>query len=192
LGNDFTDTVEDRHLPIKDGILGNEGGVKSLLKQNFHLYRLVAATVHRLQPTGIRRGRPDLASDPMAWSQGPLRQADGIYRREFARIASVCRDRGIELRVLLIPSPNMADSLASRGHSTPDPSRDAALAEKHALAAFGDLGVQVLDLTSYLAAYPVSETYFYFDGHFTPRGHELIHQAVMSEWGDFFRAAPRG
>jgi len=40
------------------------------------------------------------------------------------------------------------------------------------------------DLTPLLTCHPTRETYFYFDGHFRPRGHALVADEIRREWTD--------
>jgi hypothetical protein len=47
-----------------------------------------------------------------------------------------------------------------------------------------DLGIRHLDLTPVLVRRPVSETYFQYDGHFTPAGHALAADAMRAAWPD--------
>lgn len=186
LGNDFTDPLEDKDLPVQDGIAGNEGGLKSFLKRRFHLYRLAAATIHRLYPYGARRHwkMMELNARVGAWTTGELRGADATFRQEFEQIATICRSQGIELAVLLLPSPTMADTIGKGTTRNPEGTIDETLPLQHALAAFQDLRIRHLDLTPVLAAEPVTETYFYFDGHLTARGNALVTEAVARAWGD--------
>jgi hypothetical protein len=184
IGNDFLDVIDDKNPPIRDGILGNEWGAKSLLKQHFHLYRLATATIHRLHPYGVRQHSLDLNSEVRAWTNGELREADSIFRREFERMAALCQSHGVEMAVLIIPAGTMVDALAKGASRSPDGARDQSLPLRHAVSAFRDLHIRYLDLTPMLVAHPVTETYFYFDGHFTARGHALVRDAVVSEWRD--------
>jgi len=184
LGNDFLDVIDDKNPPILDGILGNEGGAKSTLKLHSHLYRLATAAMHRLHPYGVRRHSLDLNAVGDAWTKGELREADSIFRREFERMAALCRTHGIEMAVLLIPAGTMVEALARGTPRSPDGARDQTLPLQHALSAFRDLHIRYLDLTPRLVARPVTETYFYFDGHFTPRGHALVRDALLLEWRD--------
>jgi hypothetical protein len=187
LGNDFDDTISDKKAPVRNGILGDDGGLKSFFKRHFHLYRLVAAARHRLHPTGVSQGVLEMNADARAWTDGPLRQADAIFRQEFERIGSICRSQAIDLRVLLIPGPGMVDSLEKGTSRTADGARDQSLPRKHALSALRDLQISFLDLTPMLVEHPVTETYFFFDGHFTPRGHQLVKDAVAREWPDLLQ-----
>jgi len=184
LGNDFLDVIESKDLPVREGILGNEGGTKSILSQHFHLYRLATATMHRLHPYGVRQHNLDLNTEVRAWTNGELREADSIFRREFERMAALCQSHGVEMAVLIIPDGTMVDALARGASRSPDGARDQSLPLQHAVSAFRDLHIRYLDLTPTLVAHPVTETYYYFDGHFTPRGHALVRDAVVSEWRD--------
>jgi glycosyltransferase involved in cell wall biosynthesis len=174
LGNDFLDCVESKDIPVRDGILGNEGGLKSLLKQRFHLYRLATRAVHQLPAgrLGLDGGGPPTARSPD--------EAEMIYRREFERLAALCRAHGIEMAVLVIPWPVTADAAEPPG--TPSPRRDESRERGYALSTFRDLGIRYLDLTSFLAPYPAREVCFYYDRHFTPRGHRLVAEALRREW----------
>jgi SGNH hydrolase-like domain, acetyltransferase AlgX len=189
LGNDFTDLLEDKDLPVHDGILGDQGGVASFLKRHSHLYRLAAATIHRLHPHGVST---DLEQNAQAgaWTAGELRGADAGFRREFGRIAAVCRGHGAKLAVLLIPSSAMVNAIAKGTIRSAGGAVDQTLPLQHALAALRDLQIRTLDVTPALVQRPVGETYFYFDGHLTPRGHALVRDAVARAWGDLLGVGP--
>jgi hypothetical protein len=185
LGNDFFDCTWDKEYSIRDGILGNEGGVRSFLKLHFHLYRLASAALHRLWPPPVSQDLLDRKmADPIAWVGGELGEAERIYRREFERMADLCREHGIAMAVLIIPRATMVDAIAKSTTQGGDSGSDQELPLKHALAIFRDLGIRYLDLTPRLVQHPLGETYFHYDGHFTPRGHALAAEAMQREWGD--------
>jgi hypothetical protein len=182
LGNDFFDCVWNKEFTIRDGVLGDDGGWRSFLKRHSHLYRLAAAAAHRIRPPPVSQDLLDRQmADPRNWADGDLRDAERVYREEFARMASLCRERGIELAVVVIPRATTVDALA-RG--APAEGSDPALPVRHALAVFRDLGIRHLDLTPALVRVPVDQTYFHYDGHFTPRGHALASDEMRRAWGD--------
>jgi SGNH hydrolase-like domain, acetyltransferase AlgX len=186
LGNDFFDCLADKNLPVRDGVLVLEGGgLKNFLKRRLHLYRLASAAMHRLRPSPMSQSNLDRQmADPQAWAAGQLREGEQIYRAEFARIAALCREHGIALAVLVIPYATTVDAVRhgngdASGHELP---------RRHALAAFRELGIRYLDLTPALARRPVTETYFYYDGHLTSAGHAIVAEAIGSEWKDILFA----
>lgn len=184
LGNDFHDCIWSKDEPVRAGVLGDDGGAKSFLKRSSHLYRLAAAALHRFSPRRADQAVVDRElSDPASWSDGALRDAARIYREELGRIAALCQDHGVELRVLVIPR---STAVAARAREAGPAGAGAgpALPVERALSILRDLGIRGLDLTPRLANRPVSDTYFHFDGHFTPLGHALAAEAMRAEWAD--------
>jgi hypothetical protein len=159
LGNDFVDCIVSKDFPVVDGILGNEGGLKSFAKQHSHLYRISTNALHRFAPAGDQDVAHGTAlANARDWADGDLHQADLAFRREFEAIAEICRKRGTELRVVVIPLAAMVDAVAKGTPATPE--GDLTLPEKHAVATFEALGIRYLDLAPMLARHPTRETYF--------------------------------
>lgn len=165
-------------------VLGNEGGVKVLLRQSSHLYRLGTKSLHGLPALG--RGPSDLGSSQFARAgvEGGLAEADLVFRGELATLAQLRLTHGSELAVLIIPWHPMVEAVRSGRVDTPDGAVDETLPLKHALSALQDLHIRYLDLTPRLTPYPLGEVYFRYDGHFTSRGHAIVAEAIRREWSD--------
>jgi len=185
LGNDFLDCVWSKDIPVRDGIIGNEGGWKQFFRTHSHLYRLLSKWLHRVRQPELGQDFVDEAmADPQNWTQGELHRAEVIYREEFTRLAGRCSREGIPLAVMIIPRSTMVAALqegTARGIEEP---AGQTLAWKHARGILEDLGIRFLDLTPLLRQHPLSETFFPIDGHFTPRGHALVADAIRREWND--------
>jgi hypothetical protein len=181
LGNDFQDTVWDKNLPVKNGVLGDSGDLRSRIKRHSHLYRALSRTLHR-----ALAGRPgevdplDDLSDPARWKTGLLAEAEKRYRQAFAHIAETCQRRGLALVVVLLPPPAAVDDLRTHGPaSSPDVAGPRAPLAR-ASAILRALGIRFVDVSAELATLPTAETYLRFDHHFTPRGHQLVARAVRA------------
>lgn len=188
LGNDFNDTIIDKRVPIRNGVLGDQGDPKSWLKRNSHAYRLTARLYHqKVDGSGLKKisGIERLES----WQREPLKTAVGRYRESFAAIARRCADRGIELEVVLIPGSYMLAAAGGRIPASPEPGIDHLHPIHTAKHLFQELGIRTLDLTPALARHEVTEVLFKFDEHFTPFGHQVVMQAILQAHPEL--SAPR-
>jgi hypothetical protein len=178
LGNDFHDCVWNKDVPVHDGVVGDRGDLKSLLKRNSHLYRLLSKVYHALVPQpadGV--GAPVETFDPAAWKEdGSMRELAEIYEREFRTIAQLAEQRGIPLLFVVIP---LRESIAALRGELPEDERDYQLATDFVTALLGAMNVRFVDATSVLASHPVRDVFFPYDGHLTPFGNELVADAVL-------------
>ena len=106
----------------------------------------------------------------------------------FVAIAEVCREHGVRLLVVMIPTreqvrPAPADGAAARDVEKPN----RLFAEW-----FGAAGIPFLDLLPVLRDAPAGDPLYYrFDGHWTPRGHAVAAQAIAARLADLgIGAAP--
>jgi hypothetical protein len=172
VGNDFHDCVWDKNLPVRDGILGNPGGVKVFLKRRFHLYRLLSklkhsSTVQHRDP--YSEVRKQLYSES-EWKRDVLLEALPKYRDALAAIAKTCAARGVEVAGVVIPT---ADAIGPIEGVAPLPG-DPRLPVTKALAAFEAAGISATDMTPALVEHSRAEVYFRYDGHLTELGHSLV------------------
>jgi len=199
VGNDFHDCVWGKDLPVREGVLGDEGGPKSWVKRHLHLYRLLARAAHRAG-LGRDEGRGallDALYDAQAWQSGLLAEARLRYREALAGIAQRCAQLGVPCLAVVIPTAGAVESLTPDGlaeHAVPadiaditeqvaraaDGSADPGLPVRQALDALQAAGIPALDLRPVLAGLPREERYFAFDGHFTPQAHALVAAAVSA------------
>jgi hypothetical protein len=179
LGNDFHDTIWDKDLPVHDGVLGNRGGLKSVLQRHSHLYRAVSRSFHRLfgGPPRQAQALDDLAN-PAQWHAGILAEAQTRYRQAFAHIAAACRAKGVPLRVVVLPYAKMVEELKARGPAPSPEVSDARAPLYRATTILRDLGISFVDVSAELARIPTARAYYHFDQHFTPLAHEIVARTV--------------
>lgn len=187
LGNDFFDCIWSKNLPIRNGVLGDEGGWKAFAKEHSHLYRLISARLHKWRPPPFAQAGLDAQmADEQSWIQGDLQRAEQVYREEFARISKLCVEHAIPLAVLVIPRSTLIDALAKGTATYAGDKSGLTRAWEHAQGVLHGLGLRVLDLTPVLVPEPVSRTFLYTDGHLSPRGNALVAEALRREFGDLF------
>jgi hypothetical protein len=198
VGNDFHDTQWNKNPAVEDGIIGNQGDLKSFLKRNFHVYRLVTALYHELaggnQDSFTEMSR-QLAS-PADWEADFLSAARGRYATEMLRIYDYSRRQGQEVAFLILPTRDAAAEAAGRAVEDAEPSvggtsqregDDTSEARplfpvEQAAAIFEEIGARYLDLTPVVAAFPVEETFLRFDGHLTPDANGRVAEAFLQEF----------
>lgn len=188
LGNDFHDTRWSKDVAVVDGLIGNEGGLDSWLKQTFHLRRLLANLYHQLAPSdrhAVGRIADDLAN-PDVWQQDFLATARTTFAREMARVAELARAEGAEIGALVLPTREAVAHL--RGRRTgqgeaPPADRDPLLPVREAVGILEGLSIETLDLTPVLAREPTGTLFFRFDGHYKPRGNRLVADAFLERFG---------
>ena len=59
LGNDFHDCIWDKNRDINNGNLGDPGGLKSWLKRNTHLYRVLSKVYKEMHLRPIKKQSPE-------------------------------------------------------------------------------------------------------------------------------------
>ncbi len=186
LGNDFHDTIWEKRLPVDEGVLGGDGGIKSWAKTSSHLYRLFAGVAHGIGATG---GSRDLGPGldvirRSAWNEDLLSRAKAAYRAEFLRMRDIVRDHSIPLLVVILPPRAAVDDAVlaqaiELGELAPgDWDRDAATAEARGI--LRDLAINYIDTTAALRR--VDEPlYFEFDGHFRPAANLAVAELLRPE-----------
>ena len=187
LGNDYHDTQWEKGNEATGGILGNPGGLKSFLKRNWHVYRLLSAAYHRLGSGGAR-GVDSVSAelgDPDAWGQEFLVLARDRYAEELTRIQEYAEARGIPVAFIILPTRDAAAhrfSVAAGGGAPAVSSGlkdfDPMLPVEHARAILEGMGATYLDLTDVLGSAPPEEMFFRFDGHFTPVANQRVAEAI--------------
>ncbi len=180
LGNDLHDCIWDKDVPVVDGIPGGELSLRSWLKRNLHLYRLLSNAYHRFMPNARltwQTGK-ELYRDA-AWRNGELARAATAFRAEMGRIAALARARSLPLVVAIIPT---AEAVAAAAGALVE--EDSAAGPEFGLPArrvtrvLGELGIPHVDLTPSLAQHGAAESYFPRDRHLTPLGHRIAAQAI--------------
>jgi hypothetical protein len=192
VGNDFHDCVWDKDVPVHEGILGHAGDLKSWLKTHSHLYRLASAAYHRFVPTTATPYDQMLAelADPNAWADGFLAGAKKTYPEEMSRIQAFGRERGAEVRFVILPTKAAVD--AARDGAAQNATGDALLPVREAEAALRGIGASILDVTSVLAQQSPEGIYLPFDGHFTSEGNRIVSDALVAEWPPSCRTSRGG
>jgi hypothetical protein len=179
-GNDFLDCIWDKRLVVVDGALASSNSpTRAWLKQNLHLYRLISSVFQRFAPVG---GSDKAALAGMyqssAWEQGVLRQALGVFEGELSRINDLCREHGIPLIVVLIPTAESVYAIET-SPSAGAQLRDYSLPITKAAEALRALGVNAFDLTSTLHSLGARAAYFARDGHLTPVAGDAVARALL-------------
>lgn len=197
LGNDFFDCVWNKDVPVRNGIPGDTGGLKSFLKRNSHFYRLCSNLWHAYGG----RFADDMDSKDLyeaaAWEREPLGRAETIYRDEFAKISALCKSRGIDLFACVIPTRRSVAGFADGGSSPKeDDHLDLTLPSRKARAVLEELAIPFVDVSRELADLGAAKAYFAFDGHLTPAGNRIVARGVAKRWTsnsleDPSKASPR-
>lgn len=187
VGNDFHDCKWAKDAPVRDGLLGNSGELKFLVKRHSHLYRFVAARYHRLlEPRGDRYAQAVAQlADEAEWSAGFLAECDVIFRRELQLLASVGAQAGCEVRFVVIPTE---DAVHARRAGAKGGEAGTLYPVEHAEQAL--VGTDHLNLLDLLAAHEPEQMFFAFDGHLTEAGGRVVAEAIASKWPDLLRVDP--
>ena len=181
LGNDIYDCIWSKNFPMRNGILGNPGGLWSWIKRRSHLYRLIARTWH--QVTSRRRSSVQLEASlfsATSWEGGDLDRGIRIYEQEFARMAEICVRRKIRLFACIIPTASAVEA-AEAPFRVIGGTLDHELPARKVRSIFERLGIPNIDLTSSLAEMGRKRTYFPHDGHLTPLGNRVIAENIRME-----------
>jgi hypothetical protein len=183
VGNDFHDCIWDKDLPVADGVLGNPGGLKSFLKRNLHLYRLAAATWHRVaggEASPYAEVLEDLAR-PSAWEEGFLAEASSAYRAAAEGIRDRCRAHGVPLWFVILPTREAIERQRDDRTSSPE-GTDPRLPVQKACEILDALDVAYLDTLAALSSHATEATFFRLDGHLTPKGCEIVADAMAARF----------
>jgi hypothetical protein len=164
--------------------LVSQSGLKSWIKRHSHLYRLIAASWHRIMP--VQESFDQLEAklfDPACWQAGDLTQAIVIYQQEFARMAEICALKKIDLCVCIIPTAHAVRAAEVGGNSSQVLGRalDTELPARKVHLLFEKLGIAYVDTTSSLADLGSKKTYFQYDGHLTPLGHRVVADVIRTK-----------
>jgi len=182
VGNDFHDSLWDKDVAVRDGVVGHQGDWKSVLKTWSHLYRLASAVSHRFGPpaeTPYAKIDEELA-DPQAWQQDFLSRARDTYAAEMGRIAALARAAGVEPHFVILPT-KAAVAAAQRGDDA-DAAARPLLPVERARAALESLHAPVFDATPVLAQNGGERLYLPFDGHLTAEGNRVVADALLATW----------
>lgn len=177
LGNDLQDCIWPKDLPVRDGVVGDEGGFKSALKRRSHLYRLVANLFHAAAAQGGERNdTPMRTFEPAQWQEGGgFAAVPAILERELGRIAELGKQHGFATVVLLIPSRQAVE--AAQGGPRVD-GLDYQLPARLTRDKLDAAGLPYVDVLDALRATPAEQIYFTFDGHLTALGNRLVADAL--------------
>ncbi len=166
-GNDFFDCIWDKRVPVRDGVLGDDGGWRSWLRRRLHMYRLVSRVWQQLTPAPAnnpRRGISTSMQDPAAWERPPLLEAQAAFTTQIRHMAETGRLHGIQLMGVIIPSQDLV-----RQQDRQEP-----VAVSRAAAAFIEAKVEFLDSTDALRVLGAERAFLQRDGHLTPSGHAAV------------------
>jgi hypothetical protein len=179
MGNDFQDCVWNKNRPVVDGIVGGEVSLRSWVKRNFHLYRLVSSAYHQLAPRRrIDRYPREMLYRPEAWQEDELLvSARPKYDQAFQSLSAQAEGLGIPILVAISPTREAVDALRGEHELAGDPRLPATYAKR----AFARHGISTIDLTPIFVTHDSRDTYLQFDGHLTPFGHRLVADAVADQ-----------
>lgn len=181
-GNDMFDALVDKDQPVADGIIGNTGGAKAWLMRTSHLYRLASKVYHSVgDKTDLFAHTTEDLFCPSFWESSRGTRAFARCREELRAITALCRTRGIELCLALLPPKAVVAHARGEASYEGPQELDWSLPHRKFRAAADDLGLRCVDLTQALAAEPPAASYFAFDGHLTPAGGALVARALFEQ-----------
>jgi hypothetical protein len=179
LGNDFQDCLWNKDVPVEDGVLGSEPGLRSIIKRNLHLYRLLSRAYHiLLSDRGyIWQVGTELYS-PEEWRSGGMQRAAPALRAEFEEIGLLVREREIPLLAAIIPTAAAVEAAAGRKL---DGMRalDYALPARRLIEIFEELEITYVDFTLPFAATGAAANYFAHDRHLNQHGHRIAAREIL-------------
>lgn len=180
VGNDFHDCVWERDVPVHNGILGDPGGLRSFVKRNSHLYRLVSKAFHTLvrPASDDRYGTMKQLARSSAWTQPPLATALPAFQKAIEEIAATAAARHIDLRAVVIPTRETVEARVRGVAPTAD--WDPALPNEKAAAILTASGIPFVDVTDALAKSGAGPSYLPLDGHLTQLGNRIVAEAVTA------------
>ncbi|HTF90348.1 MAG TPA: hypothetical protein VK843_18170 [Planctomycetota bacterium] len=173
LGNDFHDCMWDKHVLVRDGALTDVTGVRVVLKQNLHSYRLFSRWWHAWNPAPQQIQARQMF-EPASWTQPFYVQARAKFSEEFERMAQACRSNSIPFLVVLIPPRETIDH---HGQAAGPLQYDLPLAQ--ARASLQELDIPFLDATPNLVAVGADQAFLPIDGHLTARGHQAVRDCIQ-------------
>lgn len=180
VGNDFQDVLWEKPPVVQDGIIGNTGGLRSLLKVHLHTYRLASKAWQRLA-TELEAGEAwaqTLLQQPDAWLQGDLAEATRRVREALARLQADCSRQGCPLHVVVLPHKAAVAAVRAHGEAGSAEPDDGRLPVVRLCRILGELGIPFTDVTGALAEHPIEASYFRIDTHLRPFGHEVVAQRL--------------
>ena len=180
-GNDFHDCIWEKDVPVRDGVLGDSGDLRSRVKRSSHLYRLLSIAYHRAVPDRDDRigAVGDELADPNAWRGEFLVTARARLGAELATIARGAKGAGARAAFVIIPT---VESLAARARAGASGERDPHLPVAVLRDTLAELGASYLDLSDALAGARGDATFFPIDGHLTPEGNRIAARAILERW----------
>ncbi|MCR9093689.1 MAG: hypothetical protein NXI30_05710 [bacterium] len=188
VGNDFHDTQWDKNPRVSEGILGNEGGLKSFLKRRLHLYRLLSATYHRFDGgnQNAYAAIDEQLASAEAWQGAFLTAARDRWGAEMRAIKDLVEARGGKVAFLVLPTraaaaahhAAAAGSLEPASGSDVDPARPV----EEAVGMLEEMGARYLDLTPVVGERPPAEVFFPRDGHLNPEANQRVADEILREF----------
>jgi hypothetical protein len=170
MGNDFHDCIWKKTGNVTNGILGNERSLRSAIKQNSHLYRLTANSLHRFSENKIQ-ANPYIHQlyREQDWND-KLKDARNIYEKEFIAMRDLCQQHNLPLLTAIIPTAAAVDK----------PQSEAYLPVTKAKSIFDNNRIPFVDATPKLAESGMRKTYFSWDQHLSPAGNRLTADAIVA------------
>ena len=171
-GTDFGHVMIDKNVAIADGLLPHLTSPKYFLNRRSHLYRLIAASYHKIgagDEIEILDWEKNVF-DRDRWNTPPLSLAYEKMRHEVELIQTTASQHGIPLLFVVVPTGPMVTKHRETGSETIPSS---VLAE-----IFENLSADYIDLTASFSEMPPGTTHFYFDRHWTEAAHMTAYRAL--------------
>jgi hypothetical protein len=180
LGNDLSDCMRQQ-ISSPEWITSHPGGLRSWIKRNTHVYRLISRIWHQFAPASDNFSTSGSSLfTPMSWEEGDLKGALLVYEQELARIAEICTSRKIALCACIIPI-KAAVQAADHGASGSKPLGSTVhyeLPARKVGSVFEKLRIPYVDITLTLARLGAEKAYFRHDGHLTPQGNRAVAEEI--------------
>ena len=178
VGNDFHDGMRNKDRRVVDGVIGHRGDLRSYIKMNLHLYRLLSSVFHRFSKREVAPFQVvyDQLASPAAWDEEFLAKAREIYVEEMGRIEALGREHGAKVIFMLLPTH---EAVEAEHAAVPDSTRQPLLPIQKARAGLETFSGDMLDMTGVLAQYPADEVFFQFDGHLNYLGNQSVAQELV-------------
>lgn len=180
VGNDFHDCLWQKDGPVSDGILGKGAGLAQFVKANSHLYRLLAASAHRLG-LGAPRSYAEVERQlrtPEEWRGPFLTEAMVRTRQAIGSLVSAAHTAGVDLHAVIIPTAAAVAFAAAPGSTDGDP----LLPVQRMREILTESGIDFLDASEVLRGLSAEAVFYRFDGHLTPLAHERVARALGERW----------
>lgn len=171
---DFVHTLLNKDKTPYHGHLHKPKSVKAILKNNIHIYRLLANIYHRM----FTGGDPSETNYGFClhikseWEHPPLSIAFDRACDETKRIQELAAKHSARLIYVLVPTATTTSRVREKQIAGFKKILDVPTIRAHDI--FGELKIETIDPTNSVAKLPAGTTHYKFDRHLTPRTHRVI------------------